>query len=233
VILAPGQRLRRRLAGLLALSVLTWFVVNLFQARGMLLQIVLAVATTLWLTRPISRFFIIPIGVWLAWHEIAAFLSVDTISSQLRLSNYSGVFHIVFTQPGSLFFGRSETNVFDAEAARLGLSEATTVGTNAIHNAFLSQLVGGGWVSFLLFSAVFWLMLRRAWREWRLNRDDPVWTILLTASVLTIFEMMVETGRAQVVGNWIVLGLVFAVTSRKGDRPRLVALSEPEPAEAK
>jgi hypothetical protein len=220
VLVAPHQSLRHRAVGLLGLGSLMWFIFYLFQARGMLLQIVLAVGVVLWLTRPLTRFLLIPILGYTILHEVQSFLSVDAISSELRLSNYTEISHIVFTQPWSLLIGRNESTVFDAGAARAGVLGAVTQGTNAIHNAFLSQLVGGGWAAFVCFTLVYWLMLRRSWRNWRANRTNAVWTVLLTASVLTIFELMVETGRAQVVGNWIVLGLVFAAGSV--DRPGAV-----------
>jgi hypothetical protein len=77
-----------RVSAMLAFIPLAFFSLYLFQARGMLIQIVLSVTIALCLTRPLTRVVILPAAIYAAVVSAQSFISVDSISSETRLANY-------------------------------------------------------------------------------------------------------------------------------------------------
>jgi hypothetical protein len=213
LVLARRSAAWERWAALLALCALSYWALYLFQARGILLQIPLSAVVLLFLMFPRLRLPVVVVGAAFAANELAGLLSVDMTSSALRLANYTQVWHILTTDPLSFALGRDENLVFREAAASVGWLEAITSVDDAMHNAFLSALVGGGVITFVGLAGAYLLGMVRAVASWR-ELAGPVNTVLLAALVVVVFEMMVEPARAQVVGNWLVLGLVVAGAPR-------------------
>lgn len=214
-LVAPRIKGWTRFGALLAIGSLVVYVMLFFQARGMLSSIALSIFLALIVTRRHGRWLLFPVAIWAAIKYLPAVYTslagVDTVSSQLRFSNLAVLLGMVAGNPGDYLLGQNEGRVFYEIAVQLGLAEAIGgEGNDAIHNAFLSQLVGGGWLAFISFSLAFALMLRRAIKNLRKDPLNPVWQILTIAAMLVLFEMMLEPARAQVIGNWIILGLIFA-----------------------
>lgn len=219
-LVAPAMPLLGRVGALSAILALSGFILLFFQARGMLLSIGLSLLVAFVVTRRHGRWLLIPAavvaGAQYAPMLYASLAGVDTVSSQLRFSNTLVLLRMISERPGDFVLGQNEGRLFYEIALELGLAQAIGgEGNDAIHNAFLSQLVGGGWLAFLSFTTVFALMLSRAIRQLRKDPHDPVWQILTISATLVIFEMLLEPARAQVIGNWIVLGLIFSVAAKR------------------
>ena len=229
-LVAPKVKLRVRCAAALALSSLVAYILLFFQARGMLLSLAFGIGVMFLITRKYGRWLLLPGGVWAVFEYAPALYAslsgVDTVSSQLRFSNTDILLGMIMDDPASFFFGQNEGVIFYKIAVQLGLAQAIGgVGDDAIHNAFLSQLVGGGWFAFIAFTVPFVMMVFRAFKMLRLNPASPLWSILTVGALLVIFEMMLEPARAQVIGNWMILGLIFA--ARIPSETALGAESEP------
>ncbi|MFD1506961.1 hypothetical protein FE374_04010 [Georgenia yuyongxinii] len=198
-------------AAVLAVGALVYWALFYFQARGILLQVPLSTVVLAFLLFPRLRAPVVAGAGLVAAHTVTGLLTVDVTSSDLRVTNYTYVWQLLTHDPLSFALGRDENLVFREAAASAGWLEAITSIDDAMHNAFLSALVGGGAVAFVGLTGAYLLGLAQAVRSWRVL-PGPVNAVLLTALVVVIFEMMIEPSRAQVVGNWLVLGLVAAGT---------------------
>jgi hypothetical protein len=210
-VLAPRVGFLERSLCLGALALLGACELYLFQARGMLLQILLSILLIAIIRYPGLRLPVVVVFIFGAIKTVPLMSSVDQVSSSLRMANYFAVIDGIRENPMSFVFGRSENQMFVASAQDVGWGEAISGEDNAIHNFFLGNLVGGGVIAFVCVVGAYALVGCKSAAE-ALARRDLRSTYLFTAMMICLFELMVEPARAQVVGNWFVLGL--AVQSR-------------------
>jgi hypothetical protein len=211
-VLATRVGFFERSACLGALVLLGACELYLFQARGMLIQVLLSALLVAMVRYPILRFPAVAFLILGAVKIAPLISSVDQVSSSLRMANYFAVLNGFRENPMSFIFGRSENQMFIVSAQDVGWGEAISGEDNAIHNFFLGNLVGGGVIAFACIAGAYVIVSWKSASE-ALARRDLGSTYLFVALMICLFELMVEPARAQVVGNWFVLGL--AVQSRR------------------
>lgn len=197
-----------------AYAVVFLAVIFVFQSREMLLQCVLALSIGALLVRRHSAPFVLPITAAGVAYVYAKLSALDAVSTQLRGANDLQIIRTLIASPSQYLVGTNE-NVLYAQTANV-LGYGQRIGdSNAIHNLFLSNLVSGGYVAFVLITAAYVYALQLAWQRWRAEPDGVVSQTLLLAMVLVMFACSVEPVRADIVGSWLVIGLVFARGGRR------------------
>jgi hypothetical protein len=208
-VLYRRERVVHRLVSLLLLAEITFVAWLVFQARGMLVDMGIALILSAWLTgrRTLqalatgTSILLVPIGAYL--------ISSDEISSGLRTGAARAVFEQILANPVSLFVGSNQDLLYARGAELSGVAFAISYepGANVIHNLFLQNLAGGGFLAFLLVGSAYAVLLYHSVRLWFANKSDLESQVLLVAVVLVIFELNVEPVRANIVGSWLVMGL--------------------------
>jgi hypothetical protein len=205
---------RRLLAGM-GLGLISFVVLLVFQARGMLLQIAVALVVAAWLVLKSFRAVLLPLAGFAVLQLGIVLFTSDQLSSGIRVGTDAAAVQQVISAPENLLFGANEDAVFQTGAnnAGYGAAVAADQGANAIHNLFLQNLVEGGLPSFLLITSAYALLLLQALRAYRIERLSSAPMVLLMAAILVILEVNLEPVRANIVGSWLVLGLVLGRTS--------------------
>lgn len=202
-------------AALLALGIVFVF---LFQARGMSLLLLLAVVVALVFRFP--RFGLIGVvcAIPLVWGGVMSMTSSDApeariaVSNELRSSSYEHVWSELLNNPEGYVAGRDEGQFIDDAAARSSQRAFIIAGSYEeipVHNVFLSELVGGGYFAFITLLAVYLLAARHAVRLLLAAPRDFDTQVRVTAMGLLMFSVLVEPGAANIVGSWLILGLVL------------------------
>jgi O-antigen ligase len=205
---------RRLIAGT-ALALISFFVLLVFQARGMLLQLAVALAVAAWLLMKSFRAVLLLLGGFAVLQLGIVLFSSDQLSSGIRIGTDAAAVQQVMGSPETLLFGTNEDIVFQigANNAGYGAAISTDPGANAIHNLFLQNLVEGGLLPFLLITSAYGMLLFHAFRGYLRERGSFASMVLLLAAVLVILEVNLEPVRANIVGSWLVLGLVLGRSS--------------------
>lgn len=214
-----SRRGRGRIAAAGTLAVLLFFMVFVFQAREMVVQLMVAVLATACVIRPkvgwiaaIGALPIVALGV-------IRLVNLDMTSSDVRLVPDRYVFTVLAHDPQRFLLGTSESGFFN-ESIRSSpaLVAATQTGAYSLHNFFLSNLVAEGFAAFAFTVLLFGVILLRAWRLWRLAPSDPDTRMLLVACVGLLVTLLLETVQQNAAGCWILAGLVlgFAFSRRDG-----------------
>lgn len=184
-----------------------------FQARGMAIQVLLALMIAPVLVRPRRALLIVPVAlVVFAGATITASDQRSDLSAASRTTVDVRVLRDVRDNPGSFLLGRDETAYFRAALAggHSGLLPAfRKFKITPVHNYFLGNLISGGWLSLFALSAIFIVMLWVATRRFLADRSDWQSQVLLIAAILITFEAFVEPIAANVAGLWLVMGFVF------------------------
>jgi hypothetical protein len=199
-----------RLRPAITLVVLAFLFVTVFQARGLVLQVLIALAAIPVLRRPRYGWTLLPLCGALAFAIAGYVTSVDEISSAGRTAVHDQIFADVRANPGSFVTGRDQYEYAADALTQADLALAFEVWDKVpIHNFFLSELVAGGWLAFLALSAAYVTMLVVAFRRWRTDPSDLISQTLLLAALLVTFESYVEPVAANVAGLWLVFGFVL------------------------
>jgi hypothetical protein len=215
-----------RLAGLVAVVA---GIVLVFQARGMIVQLALAVALSIGLSWSRVRIVVVPVAIVALIIGFSQLVNTDQISSGIRLATDQAVLSEATSNWDTFWFGTNASSLFDQGVAQAGYSLALPAGSGAVvHNAFLQNLATGGIVQLGLFLILQLSMVIRALRSWRSGDASIDSRTLLVGSILVLFELNLEPAVANVVGSWLVLGLVagrsvsiaIAETGRGLDRNR-------------
>jgi hypothetical protein len=212
---------RRRYAiGLLALAFLF---TTVFQARGLMLQVIIALAAIPLLRRAGRGWMMIPVVAVVAF-ATAQLSSVDELSTTGRTAVQDRILADVRADPGSFLTGRDQFAYF-LDAVRHAGGQALVDAfagfeTVPIHNFLLSNLVTGGWLAFLTLIGAYVTVLIVAFRRWRADRSDLISQTLLVAAVLVTFESAIEPVAANIAGLWLVFGFVLGrgLPSRRRSR---------------
>jgi hypothetical protein len=183
-----------------------------FQARGMTVQILIALIAVPALRRPSRAWIAVPIIVVLTTLVVGELASTDEASSRLRAATNAAAIHDATHDPVAFVGGRDQDEYFDQSVRERepGLAPAAETNTNFLHNLFLGSLVGRGWLSFLALAAAFAVMLWTAFQRWWSQPDDSISQVLLLAAALVMFEALIEQSAANVAGLWLVMGFVLA-----------------------
>ncbi len=222
------QAWRVRLACGVALASLIAVFLLIFQARGMLLQVVLGAGLLTAVSWRRLRLVAVPAAAAVLVYFIPGLVQSDQISSGIRAGTDAAVVSEVSHSSAALLFGTDAQRLFDAGVAQAGYSAALPPGSGAVvHNAFLENVATGGVFQFAFFSLLQGLMLFWAYRLWRSERGSVVGQILLIGTVLVLLELNLEPATQNVLGNWLMLGLVAACSAlpRAETNPRLHALA--------
>ena len=235
-----SSRGRGRIAAAGTLIALVFLMLFVFQAREMIVQLMVAVVAAACVVRPkvgwIATAVALPIVVLGVIHLVA----LDKTSSDVRLVPDRYVFTVLAHDPQRFLLGTSESGFFN-ESIRSSpsLVAATQTGDYSVHNFFLSNLVAGGVAAFAFTVLLFALILRRAWRLWRSAPSDSDSRVLLIACVVVLVTLLMETVQQNAAGYWVLVGLVlgFPLVRRAGaeaeERPELVAsYTHPPPVPA-
>jgi hypothetical protein len=231
-VLGRKGSLRLRAGSLVVLLGITLAALLVFQARGMVIQIGLALLLSAWLTRN-RLWFVIGVGasaLLLPSTVNLIFLS-DPISSGLRLGTAQAVLEQA-TNPASLLFGSNQDLLFATGAENAGFAAAISYAENAnvIHNLFLQNLAAGGLFAFLFMSAAHVVLVYYAIRLWRVDRAVFESQVLLVAVALVLLELNLEPVRANIVGSWLVMGLCLGRQVRQTRKsPLNFSAAETEP----
>ena len=197
----------------LVLAVLFVIFVVVFQARGMVLQVVLATALIPILRFPRRALFIIPVVVLgLVLISARGSDAGTTISSQARQLTDAQTLDDLKHHPASFLEGRDADAYFRSALASGGsglVAAFPRFSTLPVHNFFLNNLVSGGFAAFLLISAAYVTMLWTAATRWRREPSDLTAQALLLAAILVSFESMIEPVSANIAGVWLVMGFVL------------------------
>lgn len=196
-------------AGLVAVVLAALLV---FQSRSMLAQLGVALVVAAWVTGiPFRKLLAIPLLVSCA---IAAqsIMSIDATATTLHAASIFGSIDAVLNDPLSYVLGRSENALFAQEAAQAGLAAA--IGNdNAVHNLFLSNLIGGGYVAFLLICIAYLRPIGLAIRGAVRRPCSRELQVLAIAAAATLVAVSVEPVRANILGSWLVLGLIVGTAA--------------------
>jgi O-antigen ligase len=196
----------------IALLALAFLFTTVFQARGLMLQVIIALAATLVMRRPGRAWMLIPVFAAIAF-ATAQLSSVDELSTEGRTAVQDRIFADVRADPGSFLTGRDQYSYF-IDAVRHAGGEALVNAfagfeTVPIHNFLLSNLVAGGWLAFLTLIGAYATVLIVAFQRWRADRSDLISQTLLVAAVLVTFESAIEPVAANIAGLWLVFGFVL------------------------
>jgi hypothetical protein len=194
----------------IALLTLAFLVATVFQARGLVLQVVIAVAAIPVLRRPWHGWALVPVFAAVAFAMAGYVSNVDEISSQGRTVVQDRIFADLRANPDSFLTGRDQFEYAADALGQAGLTEAfANWATFPIHNLFLSELVAGGWLACLALIAAYLTMLIVAFQRWRADPSDLISQTLLLAALLVTFESLIEPVLANIAGLWLVFGFVL------------------------
>lgn len=206
--LDPHSSRRTRYEATAALALLSITVLLLFQARAMVAQIAIAAVAMSFLA---GRRVLAVVGTALVLFGVAAVgrlvLDVDEISTSIRVETDLEAVSAAFGSIRAALMGVDEQSVVGAVLSEPALGEAAA-GFSAvpIHNLFLSNLVTGGLLSVLALASVVVLAGVRLLRS---DLSQPAAKVLLVAFALVLLELNLEPVRSNVIGSWLVLGLVL------------------------
>jgi hypothetical protein len=181
-----------------------------FQARGMMVQVLIALLAVAALRRPSRAWVAVPIIAVLTALVVLDLTNADEKSSRIRADSNVAVLHDATHDPLSFVGGRDQTDYLSWSVWERDKRLARLASGFPFHNLFLGNLVARGWLSFLVLAAVFVVMLRTAFQRWRSEPDDSISQVLLLASILVTFEAMIEPTAANIAGLWLVVGFVLA-----------------------
>lgn len=219
-LLRPERPWRLRFASALGLIAVSFAALFVFQSRSMIAQFGIALLIAVWVTEiPFRKVIIVPALVLLVWIAFSI-LEVDPTGTALHGQSVFGSLVAVLQNPLAYLVGQSENHLFLQQAAQYGLVNASD--DNATHNLFLSNLVGGGYVAFLLICIAYfrpvWILAREVMR----GPGRQVLQVLAVAAAAMLLAVSVEPVRATVLGNWLVLGFIVgsdALRPRPESRP--------------
>lgn len=217
--LKRGENPLAALAVIIALGMTILFV---FQARGMVLQVLIALGATIWITGKKIRWILVPVGFVLLMQASISLVTADTISSSLRSATSMVTVRSAWEDPAEFVLGADENRLIIEGAREAGWLAAINQarGANIIHNLFLHYLASNGVISFLMILAAHLYVTRHAYRYWRRNPGDLQAQALLVAILLVMFELNIEPVRANVIGNWVIIGLIMGKRLRVGGPTR-------------
>jgi hypothetical protein len=227
--------LRRHWPTLIAL---TFVFLTVFQARGMVVQVILALVALPILRRPHRMWLLVPLFfVALALVPGDANAEIDISNLGRSVVNAQTV-HDASHDPVSFLTGRDQTVYLLTALSRFDpklVLAYSGLGHVPVHNFFLSNLVAGGWLALLALAGAFVVMLFTAYRDWRNAPGDRASQTLILAAVLVTFEALIEPVIANIVGLWLVMGFVLGLrrdrtaARRRGNHtPALNTSSEDE-----
>jgi hypothetical protein len=201
---------RLRYATLLLVLALIFSAV--FQARGMMVQVLIALLAIPALRRRSRAWVGVPIIVVLTTLVVANLATTDETSSGLRAATNAAALHDATHDPVAFVGGRDQDEYFDQSVRERepGLAPVAEASSNVLHNLFLGSLVGRGWLSFLALVGAFTVMLWTAFQRWWSEPDNSISQVLLLAALLVMFEALIEPSAANVAGLWLVMGFVLA-----------------------
>jgi hypothetical protein len=192
------------------LLTLAFLFVTVFQGRGLMLQVVIALAAIPVLRRPWHGWALVPVFGAIAFAMAGYVRSVDEVSSAGRTAVQDSIFADLRANAGSFVTGRDQYEYAADALGEAGLSGAFAGWEKIpIHNLFLSELVAGGWLACLALIAAFLTMLFVAFQRWRADPSDLISQTLLLAALLVTFESLVEPVLANIAGLWLVFGFVL------------------------
>lgn len=198
---------RLRLSSAVGLVAVSLAALLVFQSRSMLAQLGVALVVALWVTGlPLRKLLIVPALVLCAG-AAQSILQSDPTASTLHLQSILGSIQAVLNDPLAYLTGQNENLLFMRQATQAGLAQA--IGNdNAVHNLFLSNLIGGGYVAFLLICIAYFRPVVVLARETMRRPDRRDLQVLAVAAAAMLVSVSVEPVRAVVLGNWLVLGLM-------------------------
>ncbi|MGH7485371.1 MAG: hypothetical protein ACREMY_07165, partial [bacterium] len=199
---------RSRIGCALGLIAVILAALLVFQSRSMLAQLGLALLVALWVTKlPLGRLIVIP-ALILCAGAVQSILQIDPTATTLHAQSIFGSVQSVLNDPLAYLMGQNENLLFVKDATQAGLAAA--IGSdNAVHNLFLSNLVGGGYLAFLLICIAYFRPIALVARQAMRRLDDRSLQVLAIATAAMLVSVSVEPIRAVVLGNWLVLGLVI------------------------
>jgi hypothetical protein len=227
VVSLAAWRGRGRIAAAGALTALLLLMLFVFQAREMIVQLAVAVLAAACVVRPKVGWIVAAVALPIVAVGVIHLVALDKTSSDLRLVPDRYVFTVLAHDPQRFLLGTSETGfVNESIRSSPALVAATQTGDYSVHNFFLANLVAGGIAAFTFTVLLFGLVLRRAWRLWRLAPSDSERRVLLVACVVVLVTLLMETVQQNAAGYWILAGLVlgFPLSRRDGaeaeERPK-------------
>src|SRR5581483_4117480 len=138
-----------------ALALLVASILFVFQGRDLLMQVAIGLAVAfLVVYRKAAPFVVIAsaVPVLYLYERLAA---VDQISTTSRSASDLQVLHTTVAHPLHYLIGTNEEQVFSSAVNQAGLGDAFVSHQNTIHNLFLSNLVGGGYVALALIGIAY------------------------------------------------------------------------------
>lgn len=208
------QRAIMRLGAALTVAWLLFGFAFVFQARGMVVQTVLAGMLAFAFTGGrLARLALIGgIVAGLRWIGLASLGEVDPISTQLRADGQRIALDVLFTEARWLPFGIPNTEVQErlVDTSYWGATLATTLGTQfqPIHNFILHELVTGGIVIGGLLVALLAVTAWQAVALMRRDRTDLASTALALGFALLVFELMIDPISSNALGMWLLIGMI-------------------------
>jgi hypothetical protein len=200
----------RRFRGVLILAVITFGALFVFQARGMLLAIFVALTLALVVCRRASPFAVLPLVAVVLIVFAPKVAAIDQTSTNIRTTSDLTVLRTAIEHPSHYAFGTNEDELaLQAQKYQAALAGLSTKQTQ-IHDFFLSNLVSSGYAGLLSIAAVFMLALRAGVRNWRASVHDPTAQALLIAMATMTISCLLEPISADIVGCWLILGLILA-----------------------
>jgi hypothetical protein len=214
-----SRRGRGRIAAAATLVVLLFFMVFVFQAREMVVQLMVAVLATACVIRPKAGWIVAIAALPVVALGVIHLVNLDKTSSDVRLVPDRYVFTVLAHDPQRFLLGTSEGAFFN-ESVRSSpaLVAATQTGTYSLHNFFLSNLVADGFAAFAFTVLLFGVILLRAWRLWRSAPGDSDTRMLLVACVGMLVTLLFETVQQNAAGFWILAGLILGFAFGRRDR---------------
>lgn len=197
-----------RVSSILAICLVGLASLLIFQGRGMLLQIATAIALAGLLAVPRRYRIVVAIAVGAALLVVAVWLiTADQLSSGLRSGIGLYAIESILADPARFLMGVPEGEFYLEAARSLGLQEYAPA-DSAVHNFFLSTLVGGGLFAFILIVAFHALAIWVPFVHWR-AAPSPASRAMLVAVVVVLVGLSIEPARAGIVGSWLVLGVAI------------------------
>ena len=213
-----ARRGRERVLAAGVLAALLLLMVFVFQAREMIVQLVVAVLALACVVRPKAGWIVAIAALPIVAVGVIHLVVLDRTSSDVRLVPERYVFTVLAHDPQRFLFGTNEGGFFN-ESIRSSpaLVAATQTGTYSVHNFFLSNLVAGGVAAFTFTVLFFGVMFRRAWRLWRSAPRDSDTRAVLVACAVVLVTLLLETVQSNAAGYWILAGLVLGLPLHRRD----------------
>lgn len=206
-----AERGRRRLGVAATLVSFLLVIVFVFQAREIVVQLVVAMLATACVLRPRMGWIVSAIALPLLITGLVAMERMDRLSSDTRSAPLRHIVTVSKEDPQRLLLGTDEDRFYrESLSNSVALVQATRNFTDfAIHNFFLSNLVAGGILAFVLTGLLFAVVMRRGWRLWRSNQDDNDARVLFVACFVVLVTLLLESERANDIGYWLLAGLLL------------------------